>query len=172
VRSPHVLAVLAVMVAAYFVATEPFFRGTVLPIRDFGLSVLFGSLIVLVLTVRPVAAMFAWAPVSWLGYRSYSLFLIHQPTLWYTSEALQKFFGVPEGPGLLALLWTVGFGAVIGIGLVLFVTVERPCITWAKRVPSSRVAASAGPTPVGETLATDADGDAPERAQDGRPPSP
>ena len=146
VRPPHALAVLAAMVVAYIVATEPMFRGTVLPIRDFGLSVLFGSLIVLVLTVRPVAAAFAWRPVSWLGYRSYSLFLIHQPTLWYTSEFLQKFLGVPEGAGLLALLWTVGFGAVLGIGLVLFVTVEQPCITWAKRVPSSR-SATPGPTP-------------------------
>lgn len=144
VRPPHALAVLAVMVVAYIVATEPFFRGTVLPIRDFGLSVLFGSLIVLVLTVRPVAAAFAWRPVSWLGYRSYSLFLIHQPTLWYLSEFLQKFLRVPEGTGLLALLWTVGFAVVLGVGQVLFVTVERPCITWAKRVPSSR-APAAGP---------------------------
>jgi len=145
VRPPHALAVVAVMVAAYFVATEPFFRGTVLPVRDFGLSVLFGSLIVLVLTVRPVGAVFAWRPVSWLGYRSYSLFLIHQPTLWYTSEFLQKFLGVAEGPALLGLLWTVGFGAVLGVGSVLFVTVERPCITWAKRVPSSRAPVHSAP---------------------------
>ena len=145
VRPPHALAVLAVMVAAYFIATESFFRGTVLPVRDFGLSVLFGSLIVLVLTVRPVGAVFAWRPVSWLGYRSYSLFLIHQPTLWYTSEFLQKFLGVAEGPALLGLLWTVGFGAVLGVGSVLFVTVERPCITWAKRVPSSRAPVLSAP---------------------------
>lgn len=147
VRPPHALAVLGVMVVAYIVATEPFFRGTVLPVRDFGLSVLFGSLIVLVLTVRPVAAVFAWHQVSWLGYRSYSLFLIHQPTLWYASEFLQKFLRVPEGVLLLALLWTVGFGAVLGVGLVLFLTVERPCITWAKRVPSSRAPAAAPAVP-------------------------
>jgi peptidoglycan/LPS O-acetylase OafA/YrhL len=170
VRPPHALAVVAVMVAAYVVATEPFFRGTVLPVRDFGLSVLFGGLIVLVLTVRPVAAVFAWRPVSWLGYRSYSLFLIHQPTLWYTSEFLQKFLGVPEGPLLLVLLWTVGFGAVLGIGLVLFVTVERPCITWAKRVPSSRAPAPVAATPAGEAQGTDAAGEPPE-AHEGRPPS-
>jgi hypothetical protein len=114
--------------------------------------VLFGSLIVLVLTVRPVGAAFAWRPVSWLGYRSYSLFLIHQPTLWYASEFLQKFLGVPEGPLLLALLWTVGFGAVLGVGLVLFITVERPCITWAKRVPSSRAPATPEPMAPTSTL--------------------
>ena len=182
VRPPHAVAVLAVMVAAYFVATEPFFRGTILPVRDFGLSVLFGSLIVLVLTVRPVAAVFAWRPVSWLGYRSYSLFLIHQPTLWYTSEFLQKFAHVPEGPGLLALLWTVGFGAVLGIGSVLFVTVERPCITWAKRVPSSGAMVPAAPEPVAPGSATptsaaaevggiDHGGDTPRPVPEPRPPS-
>ena len=167
VRPPHALAVLAVMVAAYFIATEPFFRGTVLPVRDFGLSVLFGSLIVLVLTVRPVAAAFAWRPVSWLGYRSYSLFLIHQPTLWYTSEFLQKFLGVPEGPLLLVLLWTVGFGAVLGIGSVLFVTVERPCITWAKSVPSSRAPVHAAP----ESAATEAVVPAPAAPRSAAPTS-
>jgi peptidoglycan/LPS O-acetylase OafA/YrhL len=179
VRPPHAVAVLAVMVAAYFVATEPFFRGTVLPIRDFGLSVLFGGLIVLVLTVRPFGAAFAWRPVSWLGYRSYSLFLIHQPTLWYASEFLQKFLRVPEGVLLLILLWTVGFAAVLGVGLLLFVTVERPCITWAKRVPSSRAPV---PAPVVEApgaaeasatdIAADGDaGDAPRPAGGDRPPS-
>jgi peptidoglycan/LPS O-acetylase OafA/YrhL len=181
VRPPHVIAVLAVMVAAYFVATESFFRGTVLPIRDFGLSVLFGSLIVLVLTVRPVAAVFAWRPVSWLGYRSYSLFLIHQPTLWYLSEFLQKFAHVSEGPGLLALLWTVGFAVVLGVGEVLFITVERPCITWAKRVPSSRAPVAASPPQPAsvveapgpaEAPVSDIDGgDAPGPGHQGRPPS-
>jgi hypothetical protein len=91
--------------------------------------------------------------VSWLGYRSYSLFLIHQPTLWYASEFLQKFLRVPEGVLLLILLWTVGFAAVLGVGLVLFITVERPCITWAKRVPSSRAPARATSEPASLTEA-------------------
>ena len=62
------------------------------------------------------------------------------------SEFLQKFLHVEEGVILLLLLWTIGFGAVLGVGLVLFITVERPCIDWAKRaVPrSSPKAASAG----------------------------
>ena len=61
------------------------------------------------------------------------MFLIHQPTVWYVSEFLQKFLDVPEGPMLLLLLWTVGFGAVFAVGQLLFITVERPCIDWAKR---------------------------------------
>jgi peptidoglycan/LPS O-acetylase OafA/YrhL len=110
-----------------------------------GLSVLFGTLIVLVLSVPAVGVVFAWKPISWLGYRSYSMFLIHQPTLWYVSEFLQKFLDVGEGVLLLGLLWTVGFGAVLGVGLLLFVAVERPCIEWAKRaVPRGSPKATGG----------------------------
>jgi peptidoglycan/LPS O-acetylase OafA/YrhL len=132
VRRPHIVLVIGLMVVSYIVATAPVFRGTVLPLRELGLSVLFGSLIVLVLSVPLAGRVFAWKPLSYLGYRSYSLFLIHQPTAWYVSEFLQKFLDVPEGPMLLLLLWTVGFGVVFAVGQLLFVTVERPCIDWAK----------------------------------------
>ncbi|MCD2441008.1 acyltransferase [Agromyces sp. SYSU K20354] len=133
IRRPHIFLLLAVMVVSYLVATAPLFRGTVLPIRELGLSALFGSLIVLVLSVPAIGRMFAWKPLVFIGYRSYSLFLIHQPTAWYVSEFLQKFLDVPEGPLLLLLLWTVGFGVVFAVGQLLFVAVERPCIDWAKR---------------------------------------
>lgn len=132
VRRPHIALVIGLMVVSYIVATAPVFRGTILPLRELGLSVLFGSLIVLVLSVPLAGRVFAWKPLSYLGYRSYSLFLIHQPTAWYVSEFLQKFLDIPEGPLLLLLLWTVGFAVVFGVGQLLFVTVERPCIDWAK----------------------------------------
>ncbi|HEY5860770.1 MAG TPA: acyltransferase [Actinomycetota bacterium] len=133
IRRPHVFLLLGLMVVSYVIATAPVFAGTVLPIRELGLSALFGSLIVLVLSVPAIGRAFAWKPLSYLGYRSYSLFLIHQPTTWYVSEFLQKFLDVPEGPLLLVLLWTVGFGVVFAVGQLMFVTVERPCIDWAKR---------------------------------------
>lgn len=133
VRKPHYVLLLALMVISYVVATAPVFKGSVLPVRELGLSTLFGSLIVLVLCSPAIGRVFAWKPLSYLGYRSYSMFLIHQPTVWYVSEFFQKFLDVPEGPLLLLLLWTVGFGVVFGVGQLLFVTVERPCIDWAKR---------------------------------------
>jgi peptidoglycan/LPS O-acetylase OafA/YrhL len=133
VRRPHFFMLLALISVSYVIATAPVFSGTILPIRELGLSALFGSLIVLVLTVPAADRLFAWKPLSYLGYRSYSMFLIHQPTVWYVSEFLQKFLDVPEGPSLLLLLWTVGFGAVFAVGQLLFITVERPCIDWAKR---------------------------------------
>lgn len=143
VRRPHVVLLLALMVASYLVATAPIFRGTILPLRDLGLSVLFGSLIVLVLSSKRIGRIFAWKPLSYLGYRSYSMFLIHQPTVWYVSEFFQKFLDVPEGPFLLLLLWTVGFGVVFGVGQLLFVAVERPCIDWAKRTGREPTTATA-----------------------------
>ncbi|MFE5670493.1 acyltransferase family protein [Agromyces sp. NPDC056523] len=143
IRRPHFILLIALMVVSYVVATAPVFKGSVLPIRELGLSALFGTLIVLVLSVPAAGRVFAWKPLSYLGYRSYSLFLIHQPTAWYVSEFLQKFLDVPEGPFLLLLLWTVGFGVVFAVGQLLFVTVERPCINWAKRPRKERAPAGA-----------------------------
>lgn len=133
IRRPHVFLLLGLMVVSYLVATASVFRGSVLPVRELGLSTLFGSLLVLVLSVPAAGRVFAWKPLAYLGYRSYSMFLIHQPTVWYVSEFLQKFLDVPEGPMLLLLLWTVGFGVVFAVGQLMFVAVERPCIDWAKR---------------------------------------
>ena len=133
IRRPHAFLLLGLMVVSYLVATAPLFKGTVLPVRELGLSTLFGSLLVLVLSIPAAGRVFAWKPLAYLGYRSYSMFLDHQPTVWYVSEFFQKFLDVPEGPFLLLLLWTVGFGVVFAVGQLLFVTVERPCIDWAKR---------------------------------------
>jgi peptidoglycan/LPS O-acetylase OafA/YrhL len=133
IRKPHIVLLIVTMAVSYTLATLPIFQGSLLPVRELGLATLFGALIVLVLTVPVAGRVFAWKPLAYLGYRSYSMFLIHQPTVWYVSEFLQKFLGIPEGPLLLLLLWTVGFGAVFGVGQLLFITVERPCINWAKR---------------------------------------
>jgi peptidoglycan/LPS O-acetylase OafA/YrhL len=133
IRRPHVFLLLGLMVVSYLVATAPAFKGAVLPVRELGLSTLFGSLLVLVLSIPATGRVFGWKPLAYLGYRSYSMFLIHQPTVWYVSEFLQKFLGVPEGPMLLLLLWTVGFGVVFAVGQLMFIAVERPCIDWAKR---------------------------------------
>lgn len=132
-RKRHIIVLLVLVPVSYLVATAPFLQGTLLPVRELGLSVLFADLIVLVLCIPAAGRVFAWKPLSYLGYRSYSMFLIHQPTVWYVSEFLQKFAEVPEGPLLLLLLWTVGFGVVFGVGQLMFLAVERPCIDWAKR---------------------------------------
>lgn len=147
IRRPHVAVLIAIMIASYVVATVPIFQGTVLPVRELALAALFGSLIILALTVPAVGRIFAWRPMAFIGYRAYSLFLIHQPTAWYASEFLKKFAGVDDGITLLLLLWTVGGAAVFAVGQLLFITVERPCIEWAKRATPTRPSGSA-PTSV------------------------
>lgn len=106
-----------------------------LPVRESGLGLTFGALIVAAVTLRPVEQVFAWRPVSWLGYRAYSMFLVHQPVVWYVSEFLAKAMDVGPGPVRLTLLWTGGLLVVIIFGQALFLLVEQPCIRWAKRTP-------------------------------------
>jgi len=134
-----VLAVLpAGVVGGYLVATLPPLQHTVLPLRELGLSLMFSCFIVLVLAVPLLSRAVAFRPLTFVGYRAYSIFLIHQPTAWYFSELLKKVVGVPEGLGLLLILWTAGFGIVFLVGWVLFVTIEKPCINWSQRAGVSR----------------------------------
>ena len=133
IRRPHAFLLLGLMVVSYLVATAPVFKGTVLPVRELGLSTLFGSLLVLVLSIPAAGRVFAWKPLAYLGYRSYSMFLIHQPTAWYVSEFLQKFLRRARGAVLLLLSGPSGSAWCSPSGSYMFVAVERPCIDWAKR---------------------------------------
>jgi peptidoglycan/LPS O-acetylase OafA/YrhL len=109
-----------------------------LPTRELGLTVVFAVLIHLTITVARLGRLFAVRPLSSLGYRAYSMFLVHQPVAWYVSEGLKKFAGIEPGPVHLALMWSVGLALVVLVGQVFFVAVERPAIAWAKQVPATR----------------------------------
>lgn len=124
-----------VMVASFAAAVHPDLRSAIFPVREIGLSIFFGGLIVLVIRIPALDRAFAWRPLSFVGYRAYTLFLLHQPTMWFFSEFLQKVLGVPTGITLLLLLWTVGFGILLAIGEVFFRLIEKPSIEWAKRTP-------------------------------------
>lgn len=124
---------LATTVGGYLLATLGW--PTWIPVRETALGVTFGSVIVAAVTFRPVERGFAWRPVSWLGFRAYSMFLVHQPVAWYVSEFLSKVLHVADGRTKLVLLWTLGLLVVVAFGQVLYLFVERPCIRWAKAVP-------------------------------------
>jgi exopolysaccharide production protein ExoZ len=76
----------------------------------------------------PVAAVFAWAPLRWLGNLSYSFYLIHSVALRAVIEVLRRLMPAADGPApwLLAALIPVTFLAAATAALVLFETVERP----------------------------------------------
>jgi peptidoglycan/LPS O-acetylase OafA/YrhL len=127
------------ILGSYWAATAGWSISEVLPVRELALGMLFAALVVLTLRTR-VSRIVGARPLRWTGFRAYSFFLIHQPVVWYLSEALRKFAGIEEGRALLAILWTAGLGVVFAVGLVLWYTVERPCIRWAKAVPRSSAA--------------------------------
>ncbi|MFB9732034.1 acyltransferase family protein [Ornithinimicrobium kibberense] len=139
------LAALVVFVLGYAVATGSLTGGRI-PVREVGLSVAFGGLIVLAIGAKPVEAFFGSRPVARLGYMAYSMFLVHQPIVYYFSEGLERVLGVPEGHGELALLWSVGFAVVFVVGWLFFRFIEEPCIRWSKAV--AKRPASAASTPL------------------------
>lgn len=127
------LALAVGVVAGYALAHSPW----AVPwnsVRELGLGVAFASVIALTVRTPSVAKAFSFRPVAWMGYRSYSLFLLHQPLVWFFAEFLTKMLGVPDGIGKLLLLWTAGLGLTIVVGQVFFRTIEQPCIRWAKQV--------------------------------------
>lgn len=134
-RARTALALGATTVIGYVLAIQGWPTWTAL--RELSLGLTFGALIVLAVTVPRVERVFAWHPMSWLGYRAYSMFLVHQPVAWYVSEFLAKALGVEPGTGKLVLLWTAGLIVVMAFGQVMFVLIERPCIAWAKRTPTT-----------------------------------
>lgn len=138
VKHRGALLLLAIVVSSYLLAVSPLAEASGLGLREAALALAFGSLVLLAVTYRPAESIAAAGPASWLGFRAYSIFLVHQPVAWYVSEFLTKALGVGDGVGKLLLLWTVGSAAVLAIGLVLFWLVEKPCMEWAKRMPVTR----------------------------------
>ena len=75
---------------------------------------------------NPVARMFAWTPLRWLGNMSYSFYLVHALVVLAVFRLLawQGGFGWPAVPVLLLLVPV--FIASTAASFVLFVLVERP----------------------------------------------
>jgi peptidoglycan/LPS O-acetylase OafA/YrhL len=132
----NALLTLIVFVGSYIVATASPWSSSAFPVRDTALALGFGSLVILAIGNRWVEAAFAWSPFSSLGYRAYSLFLVHQPVAWYTAEFFKKELGLQEGLVLLLLMWTVGFAAVWLVGSAFFRLIEAPCIRWSRAAKS------------------------------------
>ncbi|OLT21719.1 hypothetical protein BJF81_15085 [Ornithinimicrobium sp. CNJ-824] len=126
------IAAAVVVVAGYALAMWAGSAMGWFPVREIGLSLSFGALIILAIGAAPVERVFALPLVSRLGYVAYSMFLVHQPIVYYFSEFLERGFGMPEGHLQLAVLWTVGLAVVLVVGWVFYRVFERPCIEWSK----------------------------------------
>ncbi len=99
-----------------------------LPITDLLVAAAFGAAIVaLCASSSPVRKLFENRVITWLGYISYSVFLIHQNTVYYIGEFFKKVHPV-SGPVRFAILETVGFVIIVGISTVFFKVCEAPFV--------------------------------------------
>ena len=129
----HGVACVVLFFGGYLLATAtPWSASVAFPVRELALAVAFGALIVLAINNSKVERAFAWRPMSRLGYMAYSMFLIHQPIIYYFGEMLKEILRMPEGLLMLSLMWTVGFAVVYAFGWVFFRVVEKPCIAWSR----------------------------------------
>ncbi|MBK6440739.1 MAG: acyltransferase [Actinomycetales bacterium] len=130
----HTAAYLAAAIAAYVVAVAPFLSGS--PLREAGLGVAFGALIVSIVGSHRGRVVFGSRAMAGVGVMSYSLFLIHEPVAWYLSEALRRGAGMADGAQRVWVLWTVGLAVTVAVGWVFYRLVEKPCLAWARQIPS------------------------------------
>lgn len=132
-KSWALLLIAGVVVGGYALATtSPTSEIEMFPVRDTALGLAFAALIVLAVGFPPLERVFAFRPLARLGFMAYSMFLLHQPLVYYAGQFLEVRIGVAPGPVLLALLWTAGFGIVLIAGYVFHVIVEKPCIAWSR----------------------------------------
>lgn len=107
-----------------------------LPLREMALGVAFSALVLVGVWSAHAARALSWAPVRRLGLMAYSVFLGHQPLVYYLSQLMRERFKLGDGIPHLLVLWTVGFGVVLIVGLALFRWVEVPSTAWSRRAPT------------------------------------
>ncbi|MEM9882380.1 MAG: acyltransferase [Planctomycetota bacterium] len=120
--------------------------------RHAALAASFGPLIVgLAYATPPVRWCFANRAVSRLAVVSFTVYLIHQPTLWYFSEFCRKELALTGGP-LLVAIFTGGLAATLVTATAFYFVAERPFYRRSKRYrmtrePSPAAAPASVPAP-------------------------
>ena len=105
------------------------------PLRETALSLAFAALLVSVTCSRTLLRSFLESkPMAYLGYISYSIYLLHQPTAWFVSEFLKKKLHL-QGTSLFILLVTVGFALVVAVSQIFFRYCEYPFLQKARKLP-------------------------------------
>lgn len=108
-----------------------------LPLRALLLAASFAiGIVAICATHTPARGLFANRVSTGLGFISYSVFLIHQPTAWYLSELFRKKLKV-DGMTDFVLLLTVGFVIVLAISYVFFLLFEKPFLNTSRRARTS-----------------------------------
>lgn len=120
------LMLVSAALVLYAVAVASSGATTSFPVRDFLLAIAFAAAIVgLTASHSRVNIVFENRFVAGLGFISYSLFLIHQKTIYGFSELLKQVLHL-GGNSRFALMMTLGFAIVLGISYLFFLLFERP----------------------------------------------
>ncbi len=106
------------------------------PFRDILLAVCCAFLIVgLCASESKWRVFFENRVITFLGFISYSIFLIHQPLMWYFSQLLIKRSNISQ-LGQLLILCTIGFVITLAFSYIFFLVAERPFLNTRKTVPA------------------------------------
>jgi peptidoglycan/LPS O-acetylase OafA/YrhL len=125
------IVALLLLTANYWVRPDWFGNGTVSPlllgVRESATT--FGASLMLLLALgsSSFVAVVKSRPIKWLGSRSYSIYLVHEPVVVSLAYAL----GTKETPLLLLLL---AVPAALAIAELFWRAIERPSIKLAKRI--------------------------------------
>lgn len=97
-----------------------------------GAAIASAIIIVMALHCKPIRAMFSSRLLLWIGLRSFSLYLVHEPII----VAASKLFG--EGQQWASI--PLGIAVSIGVTVLFFRFVEQPSTALSKRIRSAIVA--------------------------------
>jgi peptidoglycan/LPS O-acetylase OafA/YrhL len=122
----------------YVVGAAGFIRYfQILPVREILLATAFGLLIVTLCVTRTHARpLFANRITVGLGFISYSVFLIHQTTVYYLGELLKKVMHL-GGPSRFACVMTGGLPLIVAVSYVFFRLFEKPFLGGSQRWKSN-----------------------------------
>jgi peptidoglycan/LPS O-acetylase OafA/YrhL len=109
-----------------------------LPIRDVLLALSYASLLIAVCaTATQFKAFFGSRVMTWLGYVSYTIFLIHQPVIYYLGQFVNRFTQI-DGVTKFLVILIGGFIATLLITLPFFRFFEYPFLN-VKSKPKEEV---------------------------------
>lgn len=91
-----------------------------------------GTILAFCVSTTPLRALVENRLMAWLGFISYSIFLVHWPTVYYLSEILKKGAHL-HGRGEFLVLCTLGFAIVVGVSYVFFLLFEKPFLNAPKQ---------------------------------------
>jgi len=134
---------LASVVACGLALSKPVAAAGFFPARELLLSIAFlVAAVALCASQTIMRRVFTHRAVVFLGLISYSIFLLHQNTLYYFGDLLKRLLRVDDG-ARFGVLVTLGFPMIVAFSYVFFLLFERPFLSRNDGRPRNPVIAAA-----------------------------